>query len=179
MPYFKQVNIDLSSFNVETISDGETERFTSSKRVSLIYYGIKPEYHEALLKKLPESLRGIAHVCVTRITGPGLAVPHVDHGWMSKINFYVSGAGGKTTFHELANDQPDAITYEGKERANIFHMKDLVDVGSFSASNGEAYALDVSKIHSVMMKSRETRVMIAFAFKTLPLDELVQSLESP
>lgn len=176
MAYFKKLSLDLQISECPDHSE-VLERFDASKRVSLIYYKLGQELVDEMLDKLPEPLQREASVSLTTITGPGLAVPHRDHDCVTKINYVLKGQAAVTQFHELANPEGFRLRYEGKKSSNLFYLADLVDAARFTAQDGECYALDVTKIHSVILTKREPRIMLSYSFKYVPFEEVIKHFD--
>lgn len=85
---------------------------------------------------------------------PILAPPHIDPGRICCINIYENINGEETSFYE----------YERGGKIN--------KVTSFTAQNGDAYLLNVTKPHSVEMIPGKSRKFFTITFRKTPFEKL-------
>lgn len=74
--------------------------------------------------------------------------PHVDSGINTVINFYVK-AGGYVTDFNKPKDGAEAFKLDNQTNGYIIDFDQVDVVDSFTAEDGDAYILDVTKLHSV------------------------------
>jgi len=169
------LNIDSPLALADICSSALIKEYSANKRIKLSYWKVKNDVEEYLYSIIPEPLRESAELMCCSITGPGLAVPHIDFGVMSKINYYFGNDNSITNFHKLKNGDNNII-YPGEERGRIYNLDDLYTTGHFVANQYDAYILNVSEIHSVRILSRETRWMLTYSFSDVPYSELIKLL---
>lgn len=103
--------------------------------------------------------------------------PHYDHGIITALNLYIEGGDGCTQFWEpKAGAQP--IKYENSKITNSYNRDDLIKTGAFTANDGDAYILDISKIHSVDGPLTRTRRFVQFSWARRTYTDVLVSLSS-
>jgi len=116
-------------------------------------------------------------VSFTILNGKGLLAAHRDHGVSCSLNYYIqANVDDVTQFYN--GDSAIPFTYPGKETANMYIIKDLVETEKFSAGSNEAYLLNVSEIHSVMKYNDLPRIFIAYCWKDVKFQEVLNDIES-
>lgn len=158
--------IPLSTGWINKCRRGE---FTTSYG-SIMYYKIIGAIPPDLVKILrPDSMRYV------EITSKWPVTPHRDHGVLTNLNLYISAGSAFTQFWEpQANARPVSFK-EHTKITNSYKPEDLVRRDGFLASDGDAYLLDVSKIHSVEGLLLPERKFIQFSWRSSTyLDVLVK-----
>jgi hypothetical protein len=142
--------------------------------LGLKYYEPPPVLLDAVFAALPRDLRGHASVDVCVITGES-NVPHIDHDCCSKINIYLQTGDARTIFFDTP--KREGFVFPGTNKPNVFGVREhrLRSISEFSANAGEAWLLDVSKIHCVAMDPSRTRKMVSISFE-LTYAEVASSL---
>lgn len=103
--------------------------------------------------------------------------PHRDHGIQTALNLYIDGGDGCTQFWEAGNAKP--IKYEKDSKiTNSYRREDLTPTIAFTANDGDAYLLNVGKIHSVDGPLTKTRRFIQFAWAKKTYIDILVSLSS-
>lgn len=139
--YFKKLNINLP------VNQFKIGRYVSSFRLNdkkeefkgTRYNAVSIESNKHLLEIFPEPFRYYFRLayfeanCAVR--------PHIDHGPKTSINIYLKTDNCKTSFYRFID--------ESKPRIIPLDTKNLEEVGSFIAKDGEAWILNVAKPHSV------------------------------
>jgi hypothetical protein len=149
----------------------------------LVVYKIKDlDYFENLYKdKIQFGVKPdlLAYI---EILGEG-AAPHTDEA-TATLNYTIDDASCITSFWRV-NEQVDAVPAERvdeqgraiKSKVMGYDEKDLVRLTSFKANPGDAYLLDVSKIHSVFKPKYETvRKFLSWRWVTTPFDTVSSSI---
>jgi len=75
--------------------------------------------------------------------------PHTDTEIVSTINFYVETQNCRTVFYRQLVDNPHTFQIENQTDGFIYNEAELEEVGSFVATPGDVWLLDVKQIHSV------------------------------
>lgn len=106
--------------------------------------------------------------------------PHTDLRITVALNLYVHGGGATTTFWEpKAGEEANAWPQDTSPNPvkNMWREDQLNPVGSFLAEPGDAYWLDVTKIHSVDgIAHGETRQFVQLCWSRVPFEQIAQSL---
>jgi hypothetical protein len=149
----------------------------------LVVYKIKDiDYFENLYKdKIQFSIKPdlIAYI---EILGPG-AAPHTDEA-TATLNYTIDDASCITSFWRVDEQAKTVPTERIDEMGNAikskvmgYDGKDLVRLTSFKANPGDAYLLDVSKIHSVFKPKYETvRKFVSWRWINTPFDQVSSSI---
>jgi len=158
-------------------SDINTATFLGKDKKSALEY-FMPSDADKLLKiytrrfcKIPPTV-----TLYSTITGSGSIGPHIDHGPLAGLNFYVSAGVDETVFYKKKNKDAAGLQYPGREQSNIFSPDDIDEVDKFVANSNEAYLLDVSKIHSVRKLTNEPRIFIAHLWYEHSYEEVLENL---
>jgi len=117
-------------------------------------------------------------VYFTEIIGDGLLYPHIDHNTKVVLNFYITSDNSKTIFYKLKNDETQPFKYKDKETENIYQPDDLIEIGSFHSNAGDAYLLDVSKIHAVQKTNNTTRQFISYQWQYHDYETILDDLQN-
>ncbi len=138
----------------------------SAPPTPLHIYAVPDPYASQLLSQLPQAVldREVPGVFFMKMEKPhpdSTVPPHVDIGRRTAINFYINCTQEITEFFEADED-----------------TKILVSQGSFTAKEGEAWLLNVSKPHAVRMSRAYLRSCISFSFRRLRFDELAGLLST-
>lgn len=116
------------------------------------------------------------YVTYAQITGKGLLEPHIDHGPLVNLNYYLSAGEDETIFFQKKYDTVLSQQYPGKKESNIFSLDDLNEVGKFISLSNEAYLLNVSNIHCVNKITNIKRSFISFSWYHHTYQEVLDSL---
>ena len=150
----------------------------------LVVHKIKdPDYFTSLYKDKIEF--GIAPdlVAYIEILGGG-AGPHTDEA-MTTLNYTIDDADCITSFWDVkkpANTRPaeriDEFGNVIKSKVIGYNEQELNRLTSFRANPGDAYILDVSKIHSVFKPKYETvRKFVSWRWINAPFDQVAPSIK--
>jgi hypothetical protein len=132
----------------------------------LLMYALPEIVVNNLLAQLPEKLleREVPGVYLMVMPKPcpesKSLPPHIDRGRRAAINVYLK-CGGETTQFYSPNEED----------------KSLALVGEFTASQGDAWLLDVSVPHAVLMRESQERIGISMSFRRTRYRELAKILE--
>lgn len=114
----------------------------------------------------PDSARWV------EIVGEGETGPHKDIGQMTTMNLYLETSDEVTYFWE-PKENAVALDVGG---AFGYSPNDLILTSSFKAKPGDAYLLDISKIHSVSRASSSVRKFIQLKWRNVPFSEVQRRL---
>ncbi len=128
------------------------DKFQYDEGKSQVNYAGIIEYNDFVLKQggvlfvLPRKVRHEFQTSVMKIRGP--VPPHTDSEIKCTINFYIQTELCITKFYRLSGP---ATTCQVENQTNgfIYNKEDLVCIGNFIANPGDAWLLDVTKIHAV------------------------------
>jgi hypothetical protein len=152
--------------------DGKLHAYTS--------YKVDKITSDQLLSIIPNKYRSDFYTVLVSISGVGI-LPHIDDNIKTTINFYVNTAGGITRFHKIKpNAKPDKNHFiknlNEQTDGGLFEEKDLDEVASFKAEDGDIYILNVKEIHSVKCESYGTRNIYSLMTCKYSFDEVVDIL---
>ena len=125
---------------------------------------------DRILSKLPVDKFAVQYMSINTEVPP-----HVDEVVNTAINIYLNTGGYATTFHtekEGANRQQ----LPNQKGGYICAFRDVEEVCSFTAKDGDAYILDVTKLHSVHGGIGKERSAICIN-TTIPFSEVVEILK--
>ena len=149
--YFVKLNRQ-HSFNHDCFrTKGEVLKFGAVAHG--VFYGIKYYAIEWIAKDSPLDLfpkHMHDNLTMRLMTINHAAYPHTDSGIGVTVNFYMNTTDEATNFYELNTSTPRLTKLENQTNGSVFSLSDLQKVCSFTARSGDVYALNVSKIHSVM-----------------------------
>lgn len=151
-PFCAKINLDISFTSAARKGAFMTE-YTPIK-----YYRVlgNPFRADLLREWQPDSVRWV------EITGAA-AGPHRDHGTITALNCYFDAAGAVTSFWQ-PKENATPFSYPGSSTANLYRFSDLNRVDGFRASDGDAYLLNTSEIHSVYMDPTRVRRFIQLSW---------------
>lgn len=133
----------------------------------LLMYALPDDVVEGIIAQLPPSLmkreRPSVHLMAMPKPCPESRSlpPHVDRGRRCAINVYLACGGEVTEF------------YDADEKACTLSLVD-----SFIAKPGEAWLLDVSKPHAVMMREAKERLGLTISFRRVKFAEMAAMLSA-
>ena len=154
---------------------GEVLKF--GREANGVFYGIKYYAVEWIAQHTPLDLfpKHMHGNLVIRLMLINHAVyPHTDSGIGVSVNFYLNTTDESTNFYELNTASPKLTKLENQSNGSVFDIADLNKVCSFKAHGGDVYALNVSKIHSVM---NEEVVPLASTRKAIVVNSPVYTYE--
>jgi hypothetical protein len=132
----------------------------------LLMYTLPTSVVDEVLKQLPAQLldREVPGVYLMRMPKPTpeskSLPPHIDRGRRAAINVYLRCGGETTQFFSPDEDK-----------------KALSVIGEFTAKEGEAWLMDVSLPHAVMMREAQERVGLSISFRKSRYAELARIIE--
>jgi hypothetical protein len=139
----------------------------SAPPTPLLMYSLPDDIVSSILDHIPDSLlmQEIPKVHLMSMPKPckesRSLPPHVDRGRRAAINIYLDTGGEITEFYN--------VDLENKK---------LTPIGSFTASNGEVWLLDVSIPHAVLMREKQERLGLSLSFRRLRYNQIVDILGS-
>lgn len=131
----------------------------------LLMYKVTGEVEQYILRQLPKALLeretpGVFYMRMPKPCAESKSLPpHIDRGRRAAINIYMTCSGEITQFFD-ADDETRKLT--------------LVD--SFVANPGEAWLLDVSKPHAVLMQEAAERAGVSLSFRKVRFSEIANIL---
>jgi hypothetical protein len=131
----------------------------------LFMYRLTGEAEQSILKQLPKGLldREVPGVYYMRMPKPCAESqslpPHIDRGRRAAINIYMTCTGEITQFFDAD-----------------YETRNLTLVDSFVANPGEAWLLDVSKPHAVLMQEAVERTGVSLSFRKARFSEIATIL---
>ena len=87
-------------------------------------------------------------------------LPHVDSGHRTVINIYIKAGGYQTDFH---TPKVDAVSFKLPNHQFGYRFEDVNTLCSFVAQDGDAFILDVSRLHSVHSGKERDRIALALS----------------
>jgi len=164
---YKKLDISLSELDVVKLKGDSPFGYPTFREFSIL----DTDYlFDALSKQVQFDV--MPNVNITEIKYPG-ATAHTDT-WQTAINFYFDIGDDETFFWKEIN-----VSSESKEGLTFYDPKNLEQIGSFKANNGDCYLLDVgNSIHSVKMHiPNTTRRILRLFWHELSFDQVLQSLK--
>jgi hypothetical protein len=131
---------------------------------------------DILNKKIKFSIRPNANL--SEITYPGI-IPHTDK-WPTVMNFYLDAENDETLFwKEIVSPSTDVSNpKDTKIEKKAYRDLPLEKTGSFIATTGDCYLLNVHSIHSLKINTANTtRKILRLYWNDLSFDEVLQSIE--
>jgi hypothetical protein len=132
----------------------------------LLMYSLPKEVTHDIVNQLPKKLLdrevpGIFLMVMPKPCPESEMLPaHIDRGRRTAINVYLKCSGETTEF------------YDAHEETQTLSL-----IGSFTAQPGEAWLLDVSVPHAVVMTEAPERVGVSMSFRHARYAELAKILE--
>ena len=130
---------------------------------------------------------------LTLMTINNYILPHIDNDLISAINFYINtdNGSGKTIYYtQKENTQPinnrpalqvNADNFnngEVKYVGNLYRQEDVQEIASFVAQDNEAWLIDVTKIHNVIVNENfKMRKALALRTKKYTYNEVYEMLK--
>jgi hypothetical protein len=159
---FQKLNFSVPEFTVEQLRGKLYTEFPN-----LTYYHIADPAVEATLKRLcPLETEHVSYIEIT-----GTLHPHVDVNGTAVINYYINSGFARTGFHATSSN-PSLVN-----GSRVYSFGDCIMHTQFVADDHSAYLLNVSKIHSVLMPTNNTRTAISFGFPQYSYQEVANHLE--
>ena len=150
----------------------------------LVVYRIKDiDYFENLYKDRIQFDIKPDLMAYIEIVGPG-AMPHTDEA-ATTLNYTIDDANCITSFWRVNENAKTVPTDRTDEQGNTIKSKvigynesDLIRLTSFKANPGDAYLLDVSKIHSVFKPKQDTvRKFVSWRWINTSFDQVASSIK--
>jgi hypothetical protein len=178
---YKKINLKLPPIEIDRVKG---DVFFEYHGGVLVVYRIKDlDYFENLFKdKIQFGIKPDLMAYI-EIIGPG-AMPHTDEA-ASTLNYTIDDASCITSFWRVNENAKTAPTERIDEQGNIIKSKvigyneeDLIRLTSFKANPGDAYLLDVSKIHSVFKPKYETvRKFVSWRWINTSFDQVASNIK--
>lgn len=102
--------------------------------------------------------------------------PHIDDGPITAVNFYVNTANAITCFYKSNTNLTKSYEHNPRSNGALFNKNSLTPVSHFIAKSGEAWMLDINKIHSVSCSNTDDRVAYILQSSIISYNELRCSL---
>lgn len=178
---FRKINLQLPNIDLDRVKG---EVFFNYHGGVLVVHKIQdPVYFEELYKSRIEFSVKPDLVAYIEILGQG-AEPHTDEA-ATTLNYTIDDANCITSFWNVKKqgasvpaDRIDEFGNTIKSGVIGYDEKDLVRLTSFRANPGDAYLLDVSKIHSVFKPKYETvRKFVSWRWITASFDEVSSGIK--
>ena len=138
----------------------------SAPPTPLLMYSLPESVTNKIITQLPpklvqRELPGVFLMVMAKPCPESKALPpHIDRGRRAAINVYLKCNGETTQFYSADEE-----------------MKSLSLLGEFTAQEGDAWLMDVSMPHAVMMRDATERVGISMSFRHSRYQELSELLE--
>jgi len=146
--------IDVIKYGIE--KDGEFEGIAYKNCI------ISHKLTAQLLNHMPAPLRHKfvpLHMHINRDI-----IPHIDSGVCTVVNLYLKAGGYTTDFNKL-KEGAKPFKLPNQTTGCSYQFEDVDTIASFVAEDGDAYILDVTKIHSVHSGSDKDRIALALSTK--------------
>jgi len=177
---FNKINLQLPPIELDRVKG---DMFFEYHGGVLVVYKIKDvDYFTNLYKdKIQFGIKPDVEVYI-EIVGPG-ATPHTDEA-TATLNYTIDDANCITSFWTINKDAQTAPSERTDKAGNVIKSKvigynetDLIRLSSFKANLGDAYLLDVSKVHSVFKPKFETvRKFVSWRWIKTPYDQVLSSI---
>lgn len=172
---FKKINVDFNADDFTKrdaiITKYGVEEDGEFKGIKYNECDVSQEFVAKIVTKIPVSLIQQFRPSVMQINRDIL--PHVDSNVNTVINLYVKAGGYVTDFNE-PKEGAEGFKLENQTNGYILDFDQVDVVDSFTAEDGDAYILDVTKLHSVH-GGKGDRLAIAMSTK-LSFDEVCEVL---
>jgi hypothetical protein len=178
---YKKINLKLPPIEIDRVKG---DVFFEYHGGVLVVYRIKDlDYFENLFKdKIQFGIKPDLMAYI-EIIGPG-ALPHTDEAAVT-LNYTIDDASCITSFWRVNENAKPAPTERIDEQGNVIKSKvigyneeDLIRLTSFKANPGDAYLLDVSKIHSVFKPKYETiRKFVSWRWINTSFDQVASNIK--
>lgn len=138
-----------------------TDKLDEANIAGIKLYSCGTKFDSEIIEQLPQELVSIEtpsvyYMEVEKENNEATYLPpHIDRGRRCALNFYIDCDEEVTEFYD--------------ENANM--------LGSFSATKGSAWLLDVSKPHSVKFNNSNKRTGITLSFKHKNYEQVVSALK--
>ena len=160
--YYKKIDISfeakgVAAGNIDVVKYG-IERSGRFEGIAYKNCIISHEMTASLLKHIPVKMRHEfvpLHMHINRDI-----IPHTDSDVCTVVNLYVKG-GGYTTDFNRPKDGAKPFKLPNQTDGCAYQFEDVDTVASFVAEDGDAYILDVTRLHSVHSGSEKDRVAVA------------------
>lgn len=168
---FKKINFNISA-NLE-FNDLKGKYIKSYGR--LFYFEIKDyNYLNSCFSKLKINITP-SFIVVGCIIGSGHLHPHVDHGILCSLNYYLEANDSKTNFYNKLSNSTPWRAYKEK-KANIYSFDSVNPICSFKAKNNDMYLLNTQMIHSVESNSNSIRTFISWQWNENSFKEINENI---
>jgi hypothetical protein len=141
-PYFEKLKTKFTLTEFQSVE----ERVSYGKRIS--YTKVKTPHRHLLYSTILEEYRKLFGLTLMRITDQ--VPPHTDSRIKTCINFYIKTENARTIFYEPISSKLDKFQVANQTDGFVYDAKNLQEVTSFTAQPGDAFVLNVTKIHSVL-----------------------------
>jgi hypothetical protein len=105
---------------------------------------------------------------------PEACLPHRDQGVSVNLNIYIDPGQAVTKFYNINTGANPYSPNTEKFYPNLYRSEDLEFSSEFLAQPGEAYLLDVGKVHQVVGLEKGLRSMIQLSWNSRPYDEILE-----
>jgi len=139
-PYFFKLK---NSYKIKSFTP-VADRVSYGGRIS--YKHVTTPEKDKLYSIISEPFRNLFGLTVMNITDQ--VPPHTDTGIKTAINFYIKTENARTIFYK-ENTRSEKFQIPNQTNGYVFKDDNLTEADSFVALPGEAFVLNVSKIHSV------------------------------
>lgn len=166
---FLDLSIDYSQFNSEIKLD---HYYSSARKGGSTFFSLKNiDYFWSIHLKNIFTIKPNVYYAV--FTGSGLVTPHTDGGNDTvALNFYLIDHNDSTIFYEKKNKNVNPYP-----NTRSYDVKQLHEVGRFSAKKYDTYLMDVQTIHGILKSNNSDRIFISYRWKGFTYDQIFNSLK--
>jgi len=157
---FVKLNVNFNSIIYTTIQG--LESFAGINGIGVHHKKAWTPELEQIYSILPKRYWGDFQF--TLMTINGFVPPHIDDDMTTAINFYINtdNGCGRTVFYKtkpgvipIQNRPPlivDSSTINVKDinYGDVYNLEDVEEINSFVAYDGDAYLIDITKLHTVI-----------------------------
>jgi hypothetical protein len=176
--FYKKVDISIDAADVKPT---DKEIISYGEEINGDFEGIK--YNDCIVSDsafsqiysvLPSKMRNMFMPMYMQINRD--IIPHIDSGVSTVINVYIKSGGYVTEFNKPKEGRK---SFKLKNQTNgvSYNFDDVEILDSFVANDGDAYVLDVSKLHSVHSGTEKERVALALG-TPLPFNVVCNMIQS-
>lgn len=127
----------------------------------IISYSYLDGVNSNLYEVIPEKYRPAFSLSVMEVIGE--VPPHTDSDAKTVVNFYLRTGNYRTVFFK---GESSSHQIDNQTNGRLFDRNGLVEAGSFIAREGDAFCLDVDKIHAVDSLGENPNSRIAVCLST-------------
>jgi hypothetical protein len=182
LPFLKLKNYSFSK-KISIHQDNLLNRYgvmINDHFIGVSYFKVDPKLKRELLQTFFHSEYRKYFVPSLMVINNPIIPPHIDNDLNIVINYYIQPNDATTYFWKINEEKNNITSYQvmNQQDGKLFQQEELDLLGKFKADKNDLWLLDVSKIHSVEMPSKqENRIAFCFQSNTLSFSDVIQNKE--